>query len=94
MKMTSNYKICRKLTMCALRSLCVEKEWYTNGDNDEYSNMLNMTKKDDITSDDIVEIAIDIIEHSDLSLNDFTNVCDEILKKSYSFISDCTKKNI
>lgn len=72
--------------MASLRSLCVEKERYTSGDNDEYSNMLAMSKKDDITGDDIVEIATDIIEHSDLSLDDFTYVCDEILKKSYSFM--------
>lgn len=80
------YKVVRKLSMSALRSLCIEKEWYTNGDNDEYSHMLNMTKKEDITSDDIVEIAADIMEHSDLSFNDFTSVCDEILKKSYCFM--------
>lgn len=89
--MKYGYKVIRKLTMASLRSLCVEKEWYTNGDNDEYSHMLNMTKKEDITSDDIVEIATDIIEHSsNLSLDDFTYVCDEILKKSYSFITKLT----
>lgn len=84
--MKYGYKVVRKLTMASLRSLCVEKEWYTSGDNDEYSNMLAMSNKDDITSDDIVEIATDIIEHSDLSLDDFTYVCDEILRKSYSFM--------
>lgn len=84
--MKYGYKVVRKLTMASLRSLCVEKEWYTSGDNDEYSNMLAMSKKNDITGDDIVEIATDIIEHSNLSLDDFTYVCDEILKKSYSFM--------
>lgn len=84
--MKYGYKVVRKLTMASLRSLCVEKEWYTSGDNDEYSDMLAMAKKEDITSDDIVEIATDIIEHSDLSLDDFTYVCNEILKKSYSFM--------
>lgn len=85
--MKYGYKVVRKLTIASLRSLCVEKEWYTSGDNDEYSNMLAMSKKDDITGDDIVEIATDIIEHSsNLSLDDFTYVCDEILKKSYSLM--------
>ncbi len=84
--MKYGYKIVRRLTKASLRSLCVEREWYTNGDNEEYSNMLAMTMKEDITSDDIVKIATDIIEHSDLSLDDFTYVCDEILKKSYSFM--------
>jgi len=84
--MKYGYKVVRRLSSDALRALCVERAWYTNGDNEEYSNMLAMSKKDDITGDDIVEIATDIIEHSDLSLDDFTYVCDEILKKSYSFM--------
>lgn len=85
--MKYGYKLVRRLTKASLRSICVEREWYTNGDNEEYSNMLAMTMKEDITSDDIVEIATDIIEHSDnLSLDDFIYVCDEILLKCHSFI--------
>lgn len=85
--MKYGYKVVRKLTMASLRSLCVEKEWYTSGDNDEYSNMLAMSKKDDITGDDIVEIATDICEHSsNIRFEDFNAVCDAILLKSYSFM--------
>lgn len=81
------YKVVRIITMGKLRDLCIEKGWYTNANNVAYSNMLHMAKKADITSDDIVEIATDIISHSsNLSLYDFTYVCNEILKKSYSFI--------
>nr|DAK66159.1 MAG TPA: hypothetical protein [Caudoviricetes sp.] len=36
-----------------------------------------------------LEIAVDIIKHTDkLSIDDFTYVCDLILLKSYSFISE------
>lgn len=87
--MKYGYKVIRKLTMQALRQLCIDRDWYTDGDNEEYSNMLFMTKKEDITSDVIVEIATDIIEHSsNLTLDDFMEVCDLILLKTYSFISD------
>nr|DAY58864.1 MAG TPA: hypothetical protein [Caudoviricetes sp.] len=85
--MKYGYKVVRRLTSDALRALCIERAWYTNGNNEEYSNMLAKTKKEDITSDDIVEIATDIIKHSsNLSLEDFIYVCNEILKKSYSFM--------
>lgn len=84
--MKYGYKVVRKLSSDALRALCIERAWFTNGDNEAYSNMLAMTNKEDITSDDIVEIAADIIEHSNLSIDDFINVCDAILFKSYSFM--------
>lgn len=84
--MKYGYKVVKRLLSDELRALCVERAWYTSGDNDEYNNMLAMAKKDDITSDDIVEIATDIIEHSDLSLDDFIYVCDEILLKCHLFI--------
>lgn len=87
--MEYGYKIIRRLSMAALRQLCIEQDLYTNGDNYDYSNMLFKAKKEDITSDDIVEIAVDIIKHTDkLSIDDFTYVCDLILLKSYSFISE------
>lgn len=87
--MKYGYKVIRKLTMQALRQLCIDRDWYTDGDNEEYSNMLFMTKKEDITSDVIVEIATDIIEHSsNLTLDDFMEVCNLILSKSYSFMSE------
>lgn len=85
--MKYGYKVVRKLSIGALRTLCIERDWYTDGDNEEYGNMMKIEKKEDITSDDIVETAIDIIEHSsNLSLDDIADVCDAILYKSYSFI--------
>lgn len=87
--MKYGYKVIRSLSMAALRQLCIEQDWYTNGDNYDYSNMLFKAKKEDITSDDIVEIAADIIEHTDkLSIDNFIYVCDLILLKTYSFISE------
>lgn len=89
--MKYGYKVVRRLSSDALRALCVERAWYTSGDNDEYSNMLAMAKKEDITSDDIVEITTDILEHTDeLNWDDFIYVCDEILLKCHSFITEQT----
>lgn len=80
------YKIYRLLTMEKLRGLCIQRNWYTNGDNDEYSHMLNMAKRGNLTSDDIIEIALDIVAHSDLEDDDLMNVCDEILRCTVSFM--------
>lgn len=61
------YAEVRKVSACSLRSLCIKNNWYTNGDNEEYSHLLIdlADDKDNITTDDIVEIAQDIYDHSD-----------------------------
>ena len=85
--MKYGYKVIRRLSSDALRTLCLERAWFTEGDNEEYNKMLANGQKEDITSDDIVEIANDIIEHTDeLSMSNFTDVCNAILFKSYSFM--------
>lgn len=43
--MKYGYKVVRRLSSDALRVLCIERAWYTNGNNEEYSNMLAKTKK-------------------------------------------------
>lgn len=81
------YKIHRLLRKEKLRGLCAERGWYTNGSYAEYTHMLNMADKDGITSDDIVEIALDIIAHSKLESDDLLIVCDDILGRTISFMS-------
>lgn len=73
----------RKLSQDNLRNLCIEKNWYTKGSNKEYDNMLELTNKENITTNDIVEIAIDIKEHSNTEY-DITNICFEIARICYS----------
>jgi hypothetical protein len=47
-----------------------------------------MSEKRNVTSKDVVKIAIDIIEHTDeLSLGELTYVCDVILANTQSFMS-------
>lgn len=77
------YKEIRKLDFYDLRKLCIKRDWYTGGNNDEYHNMLQMAKKENITTDDIVEIATDIYSHSQLedgySMKEhIENICFEI----------------
>jgi len=73
----------RKLSMNDLLNLCVEKKWYTLGDNDEYQEMLEMSYKPNLTTNDIAEIANNIKDHSNTE-QDITGICFEIAKKCYS----------
>ena len=58
------YKEIRKIRASALRQLCIDKDWYTRGDNDEYGHLLFdlADKKDNLSTMDIIEIAKDIME--------------------------------
>ena len=69
--MKYGYKEIRTLSSMDLRALCISEDWYTGGTNEEYYNLMQMTEKENITTDDIVEIATDIIEHSDMAKNKF-----------------------
>ena len=64
----AKYKEIRRLTASALRSLCIEHDWYTCGDNDEYDHLLldlagNVPHLD---TAGIIAIAEDIAAHSKL----------------------------
>ena len=69
--MKYGYKEVRRLHSSDLRALCIREDWYTGGTNEEYANLMDMTNKDNITTDDIVEIATDIIEHSETAKANF-----------------------
>lgn len=63
------YKEIRVIHASSLRALCIRKNWYTAGDNDEYSHLLYdlAGNKENLSTADVIEIAADIMEHSDLS---------------------------
>ena len=58
------YREVRKLHSTNLRALCIREDWYTGGTNEEYAKMFEMADKDNITTDDIIEIATEIVENS------------------------------
>lgn len=62
------YKEIRKISASSLRALCIRQDWYTAGDNDEYGHLLYdlAQNKENLSTADIIEIAADIMEHSDL----------------------------
>jgi len=64
--MKYGYEETRHLSGYDLRSLCVKENLYTLGTNEEYFNLLETAEKtENITTDDLVELATDIKSHSE-----------------------------
>ena len=65
------YKEIRKVRASSLRALCIRQNWYTAGDNDEYNHLLYdlAGNKENLSTADIIEIAADIMDHSDMSVD-------------------------
>lgn len=73
-----------KISVAELEKLCSSQKWYGLGDSEDVSNLLTKTQKDNITKDDIIDIAIDIVAHTnEMSFEDVPLVCDLILQKAY-----------
>lgn len=62
------YKETRRISATALRQLCINMNWYTGGDNEEYEHLLFdlADHKEHLETSDIIEIAEDIAAHSNL----------------------------
>lgn len=87
--MKYGYKEVRQLGASNLRSLCIKNDWYTCGTNAEYEKVLEMANKENITTDDIVEIATDIYEHSsNIQFDEFTSVMFEIGDACHTFFEE------
>lgn len=68
----------RHIDTAKVRDACIEYDWYTSGDNDEYSAMFDMAYKlersrfkDFLTG--LTDIACDIFRHSDVELDGITD---------------------
>lgn len=87
--MKYGYREIRKIHADSLRNLCIAKNWYTKGNNTEYYHLLHgmAEEKENITTDDIVEIAQDIIEHSNTD-QEFTSVCFDIARIAVTFFEE------
>ena len=82
----------RTLRAESLRGLCVEHNWYTRGNSRDYENLLSfVNSKENLATEDILFIATDIVEHSELELTEtcISNVCFEVARKCISyFVAD------
>lgn len=88
--MKYGYEEVRRLTSMDLRSLCIMNDWYTHGTVKEYSNLLsNVDNLKNVTTDDIVEIAQDIVDHSDVHMDmGFTDIMFAIAEKCTTYFEE------
>jgi hypothetical protein len=76
-----------------LRRLCIDKNWYTRGVNEEYSVLLNKAASAvNVTTELIVELAEDIKAHSDTE-HDLKGICFEIARKCNVFFENAEPEN-
>lgn len=87
--MKSRYREVRRIYSEKLRNLCIKNRWYTRGDCKAYGHLLyNLAEeKENITTDDIVEIAQDILEHSDTD-QELTSICFEVARIAVTFFEE------
>lgn len=85
----SKYKEIRKISAEGLRGLCISKNWYTRGTCKEYEHLLYglAEEKQNITTDDIVEIAEDIMEHSSTE-HTLEGICFEVARIAITFFEE------
>lgn len=77
-----------------IRKLCIKNDWYTRGTNDQYRHLqLDLCEwKDSLATEDIVEIAEDIIAHSEIEADGRTeaevieSVAFEVMRVCNNFI--------
>ena len=83
------YTEIRKANAYDIRKLCIQRNWFTNGTNEEYGDLLNYGFNEIlITSDELVEMATLILEHSEpqyLSDYEFTDIMCALSNCCYSY---------
>lgn len=86
--MKYGYTETRRVEMAMLRDLCIDKNWYTCGDNEEYSNLLRTAAYcENITTDVLVELATDIKSHSETEY-EITSIMYELAKICYTYFEE------
>lgn len=87
--MKYGYKEIRKISADKIRGLCIKHNWFTCGTNEEYGVLLDYGFSDkEITTDELVEMAELILEHSDTDY-EITSVMYELNKICYTYFEEC-----
>lgn len=83
-KLEGKYTESRQLFPDDLRKLCIQKNWYTHGTNQEYGMLLYSLTVGDMTTAKIGIIAEDIKKHSDTD-EDIPSIMFEIARICRTF---------
>ena len=80
----------RTMSASKLRALCIKHDWYTCGDNEEYSRLFDRLTDccgfpENLTTEKLVEIAVDIWEHSDITDYTIETVLFELARACFTY---------
>ena len=81
------YEEVRKIEMGEIRNLCIKKRWFTCGDVYSYNKLLAYSKYENITTDDLVEMAEQIKENSETDY-EITDIMFELAEICYSYFEE------
>ena len=85
------YTETRTMSAYSLRALCIKKNWYTCGTNEEYTALFHRLTSNylavEMTTEKLAEIATDIFQHSDA--NDCTDGYLDICSIMYDLAKTC-----
>ena len=78
-------QVSKAISTTDLRSLCIEQDYYTRGDVKAYNELFEYVKDKDINGDDVIAIATDIYEHSDIKrfMGEYNCTADEVFDSIY-----------
>lgn len=90
-------KLRKQINKDELRSLCIRKDWYTCGDCEEYSYLFSKCNGN-MTDEDVVKVAEDIYDHSDIErfvaeygvaeVDVFNNMVFEVFEITHTFVAE------
>lgn len=74
-----------------IRSLCIKKDWYGYGTNEDYEKMLNFVTTHKPTTMNIYKVAKDIFEHCDKGymMRSYNMDENEVIESIMFEINDC-----
>lgn len=78
----------RQVGICELRALAIRKNWFTNATEEEYAQYLNYANCDNITTDELVEMATLVMEYSNADDYEVTTIMFEIAQVCYTFFEE------
>ena len=75
----------KEISRSDLRALCINQEYYTRGDYETYEELLNYVDGRNITDNDIIAIADNIYDHSDVEriMNEYGCSSDGVFDSIY-----------
>ena len=78
----------RKWLATDVRTMCIAYSYYTNGTGTDYDNMLNFISTHKPTNNNLLKVAEDIVNHSDLTRYNQT-YAENIESIMFNLYADC-----